>query len=1514
MAKTHETLLMGQRALSFGQVRLWALQQMDPLSSAYHIPLAYRVEGHIDAVALKSAALDLLRRHEPLATVILEQDGEPRGALRATGDDDISLFEFDISMLPATERGPSLQSLLKELVAKPFDLSSDHMMRISLIRVDESEFVLLIVIHHIACDGASLEILTQDLGRAYEAYSRDQTPSWEELAVSYADYADWQRNWLEDGELTRQLEAWRLYMHGAPSLLELPTDGLRRVESLRLAGYAKVELDSLSVQPLIGLANRQQTTLFTVLIACYGLLLGKLSGQDDVIVGIPVAGRSLPEVEGLIGFFVNTVPIRIKLSRKQTIDDLVANVKLAVAHALAFQDLPFDRLVDDLNVDRSLKSTPLFQVMFAWQPLQQGEGSTFLGLKASPIPIDLERSKFDISLALSMRPDGSLAGLAEYDTDLFSESRMQHWMAYLGQLLVTACAPEYRDIPIDALPLIGKVEQQKVIREFSSVDVDVMQQGVPTTLLKLLDEAFKVNGSSVAVTYGPSHMTYATLNDQANQLARHLMGSGVKPEDVVSIAMPSLPQTIVAIVAVLRCGATYLPIDLTYPEDRIQYMLRHSGATLMLGWGIDIASNRLMSAHQHLSAIDLSSDDVRQQIGRLAKDPLEQVISHFCVDPLNLAYLIYTSGSTGEPKGVGNTHEGVANLVLSLIRRFDAVASDRWTQFASLGFDVAVMEIMTALCSGATLVLFDEPMIRYDPYQLGQFIANNRISVCFLPPALAPEVDAKDLMRLRVLLVGGEALPSEAARRLAKVSCLFNSYGPTEASVCTTHTTQLLDDSMFGTAITPLGKPIDGVKVYVLDAALNVLPLGITGELYISGAGLARGYVGRSGLSAQRFIANPYGEPGSRMYRTGDLVRWREDGNLEYLGRADQQVKIRGFRIEPGEIEAVLLGLAGVGQASVQVREVAGEKRLVAYVVGKAGEAMPTAARMKEGLQAQLPEYMVPSSYVEMGVFPLTPNGKLDTRALPAPQIVGEQDYRAPVSEHEKLVASLFESLTGASRVGLDDSFFALGGHSLLAMRLVAKVRDALGVELALRELFMHPTVQGLSSVLSLLVLAAGDSRPEVIAGEGGTGQQRVLSYGQLRLWALDQIESGTASYNMPAGFRIRGELDARALDQALRDVLARHEPLRTVIVPLADGVIGELLALDEHHEVLRIEDWRERAADLAQIQRKLAFESARLFDLSRDVLLRSTLLRLSNDEYVLIVVMHHSAGDGVSIPLFIRDLGLAYEARCQGVAPSFAALPIRYADYAAWQRRWFEGSGALDRQLSYWRDRLSGAPDLLSLPTDHVRRAKRSRQSGCEPIHLDEAVSKGVQLLARAHETTAFGVLVALYGALLSRLSRQDDVVIGFPVAGRGTTQVEDLVGFFVNTLPLRLNLKAHQTVAAVLGLAREAVLEALTHQDVPFERMVEDLTDTRSLLHTPIFQAMMAWQTPSAQEQFLSERLAVESLQAALPQVKFDLTLSLGLQADGSIAGELEYDRSLFKASTVQSWARQFERLVTA
>uniref|UniRef100_UPI0040479496 condensation domain-containing protein n=1 Tax=Orrella sp. TaxID=1921583 RepID=UPI0040479496 len=869
----------------------------------------------------------------------------------------------------------------------------------------------------------------------------------------------------------------------------------------------------------------------------------------------------------------------------------------------------------------------------------------------------------------------------------------------------------------------------------------------------------------------------------------------------------------------------------------------------------------------------------------------------------NLAYIIYTSGSTGLPKGVGVTH---LNLKAFLGSFPDLVLPNQsWLAVTTLAFDIAALELYLPLVCGGCVGLIDGVSSK-DPLKIIEFAAVLKPSVMQATPTMWTALLQRGFDPVGLTcLIGGEASSVRLLHDLSRRAEVLNVYGPTETTIWSTR--YLVNSNSVETLI---GRPLSNEQVYVLDAALHVVPIDSIGELYISGAGLARGYAGRAGLSAQRFIANPYGEPGSRMYRTGDLVRWREDGNLEYLGRADQQVKIRGFRIEPGEIEAVLLGLAGVGQASVQVREVAGEKRLVAYVVGKAGEAVPTAARMKEGLQAQLPEYMVPSSYVEMGVFPLTPNGKLDTRALPAPQIVGEQDYRAPVSEHEKLVASLFESLTGASRVGLDDSFFALGGHSLLAMRLVAKLRDLTSLDLPLADLFAHQTVESLALLMDSLSLSV---KGEILPGEGALNDTfRTLSYGQLRIWAIDQIAVSASGYNMPFAVRLSGSVDTSALDAAASYVLARHEPLRTIIVKGSGEPSGQLIPIYPAHGHVCFIDWSEKDVDQSLIHETVITQTARLFDLTKDFLLRFVLIRLSEGEHILLFVLHHSAGDGASLHILMRDFGMAYQAHLNGLHPDLPALPVSYSDYAAWQRRWFEDSGVVQRQLSYWRDQLAGAPEFLTLPTDYARRAQRSRQAGYESVNLDKKVSTAVQSMARRFETTDFAILVASYGALLSRLSRQEDVVVGFPVAGRGATQVEDLVGFFVNTLPLRLNFNAQQTVGDVLVQAREAVVEALTHQDVPFERLVEDLTDTRSLLHTPIFQAEFAYQTQGAPSLELQE-VASTLVPVAHVQSKVDLTLFLVPNADGSITGQLEYDRSLFKASTVQSWARQFERLVT-
>jgi hypothetical protein len=708
--------------------------------------------------------------------------------------------------------------------------------------------------------------------------------------------------------------------------------------------------------------------------------------------------------------------------------------------------------------------------------------------------------------------------------------------------------------------------------------------------------------------------------------------------------------------------------------------------------------------------------------------------------------------------------------------------------------------------------------------------------------------------------------------------------------------------------------------------------VGVAGELYIAGAGLARGYLGRAGLTAERFVANPF-TPGARMYRSGDLARWTEDGVLEYLGRVDAQVKIRGFRIELGEIEAALVAIPGIAQCTVQARGEDGAKQLVAYLVASSGAVVGTGADgsipetsvIRSILASTLPDYMVPAAFVVLESLPLTPNGKLDVRALPAPEITGEGEYRAPVTEHEQLVASLFAELTGATRVGLDDSFFALGGHSLLAMRLLSQLRARTGLELALRILFEQPTVAGVAQALDQVqaeaqALAASGavsvSRPSIIPGQGvanpeADGTQRVLSYGQIRLWTLEQIEGASGNYNMPAALRLSGALQAQALELALRDVIERHEPLRTVIANEDGAPVGYVRELEAQTTLLEYEDLSglqepEREAALEEL---IAQDSTKPFDLSRDLMIRARLIKLSGDQHVLTLVMHHIAGDGVSMGVFCKELTQAYQAGTQDQAPELDPTRVSYADHAAWQRTWLEDSGELARQSQSWQAQLAGIPERLSLPTDYPREAGRSRAARYLPIEISAQTTAQLQVLANRHQTTLFTVLIALYGTLLGRLANQSDVVIGSPVAGRTTEQADGLIGFFINTLALRVDSSGHPDLNTLMERVKGSVNHALTHQDLPFERLVEDLGVTRSLSHTPVFQAMLAWQTQETASLSLGH-LTIEPMPVALAQTKFDLTLSIAPESDGAIRGVFEYDASLFNESRVAQWATWFVR----
>jgi len=1470
--------------LSYGQVRLWTLDRIEGPSATYNIPLALRLAGPLDAGALGQALADLAARHEPLRTVIVEVDGAPTGRLLPPPGPDRLLAIKDLSALEPAEREAVLAARVQEEASRPFDLAHDPSLRARLLRLGADEHTLVLVLHHGAADGSSIPVLLCDLAAAYAARRRGKAPGLAPLAISYADHAAWLRSWLEQGgELERQLAHWRSRLAGAPELLSLPADRPRRASRARTAGHLPVRLTPEQVHPLAALALAQGTTLFAVLLAGYAALLGRLARQEDVVIGSPVAGRGRPELDPLCGFFVNTLALRLDLSGNPDAAGLVGRARDAVLDALAHQEVPFERLVEDLAVGRSLGDNPLFQAMLAWQS-QDSAGELELGdIRATVLPVELPRAKFDLTLSLAPTSDCGIAGVLEYDADLFDAATVRRWIGYWQRTLSGLTTQPTR--PLAVVPLLDDAERAHLDALGRCA---AAYRYVPVNSL-IAARAAASPGSPAVYAADGSGLTYAELLAWSGAITARLAGLGQLRGRPIGLAAARGPGLIAGLLGILRASGIALPLDPAQPEARLAQLLAEAEPAALLA---DAAGRAALPPSGPVPVLSLDAPMHDSTAPAIEPGPDE------------LAYLLYTSGSTGTPKGVAMGHGALSNLVQWQMDLSGSTGAGRTLQFTPPTFDVAFQEILSTLAAGGCLVVIDDTE-RRDSQQLLRHLHAHAVTRLFLPfaalQALAEAVDGRPaLPALREVITAGEALrATPPLRRLfaALPGCsLWNHYGPTETHVATAQ--RLAGDPDAWPELPPIGRPIPGAVARILDAAGESLPAGVAGELWLGGAILAAGYWQQPALTTERFVT----VGGERLYRTGDLVRWRADGTLDFLGRADDQLKIRGYRVEPGEVETALLALPGVHNAAVVPwRDAGGYPQLVAHVVA-AGRAP---AELRAALAAKLPDYMVPSAFVALEALPLTPNGKLDRRALPAPEgIETGTHYRAPRDAGEALLCALYGEFTGAARVGIDDGFFALGGHSLLALRLIARLRQEQGVELPLRSLFEHPAPEALARVLAR---AQRDAMPPIPPGAGRDGNRVVLSYGQVRLWTLDRIEGPSATYNIPLALRLAGPLDAGALGQALADLAARHEPLRTVIVEVDGAPTGRLLPPPGPDRLLAIKDLSalEPAEREAVLAARVQEEASRPFDLARDPSLRARLLRLGADEHALVLVLHHGAADGSSIPVLLRELGTVYTARSRGEAPGLAPLTVSYADHAAWQRSWLERGGELERQLAYWRGRLAGAPELLSLPTDRPPCADRARTAGSLPVTLGPAQVRSLEALALAQGTTLFAVLLAGYAALLGRLARQEDVVIGSPVAGRGRPELDPLCGFFVNTLALRLDLSGNPDAAGLVGRARDAVLDALAHQEVPFERLVEDLAVGRSRGHTPLFQAMLAWQSQEPAGDFALDNISAKALPVELSRAKFDLTLSLAPMPDGGITGVLEYDADLFDAATAERWA---------
>ncbi|HEV2148540.1 MAG TPA: amino acid adenylation domain-containing protein, partial [Longimicrobiaceae bacterium] len=1453
---------------------------------AYNMPGALRLRGRLHVAALRASLDGLVRRHEALRTVFAEQDGAPVQVIQAAAP--VALPVVDLRGVPEAEREPEAERLAAEEALRPFDLARGPLLRSTLVRLGGADHVLLITLHHVVSDGWSMGVLVREVSALYAAYGRGEEPRLPELAVQYADYAVWQRGWLSGEVLEAQIRFWKEKLAGAPPLLGIPTDRPRAAGRSARAASHRFELPAAVSRELRALSRREGATLFMTLLAAWQALLGRYAGQEDVVVGSPIAGRSRRETEGLVGFFVNMLALRTELEGDPSWRELVGRVREGALGAYEHQELPFERLVEELEVERSLAHTPVFQVTFA---LERSPAQDVLALG----DLAVERfgggggvGKFDLDLTLE---DGgeTLAGALVYRAALWDAETVGRLAGHLELLLEAMAADPTRRVA--EISLLRDAERVQVLESWNATAAPYP----PACVHELVAAQAARTPCAAAVVFRGETLSYAELESRANRLAHHLRRLGVGPETRVGVCLERTLELVVALLAVLKAGGAYVPLDPAYPRERLGWMQEDAGVALVLTSsalaGVLPTGTRGLALDAARAAVDAEPDG--------APEP--------GVLPENLSHVIFTSGSTGRPKGVMIRHSSVV-VLLHWLR--EAVSDEERASVlfsTSINFDVSVAEVFGTLAWGGKLVLVENAL---------ELSALEEPVVCasMVPTAAAVLLRMGGIPAcVRTLNLGGEALPNDLAQALyalGTVEKVGNLYGPTED---TTYSTYSLVER--GAERVLVGRPVAGTQAYVLDGEMQPGPVGVVGELYLAGEGLSRGYAGRPELTAERYLPNPFAAPGSRMYRVMDRVRWHSTGELEYLGRTDFQVKVRGFRIELGEIEAALRSHPAVREAAAVVREDAsgapGDRRIVAYVVPVDGAA-PAAAEMRVHVKARLPEYMVPSAFVSLETLPLNPNGKLDRRALPAPEASQGGGYVAPRTPTEELLAGIFAEVLGLApeRVGARDDFFELGGHSLLATRAASRARVAFGVEVPLRAIFEAPTVAALAAEVDALLRAgAGTAAPPVVPVPRDPLRGLPLSFAQQRLWFIDRLQPGSAAYNIPAAMRIRGALDVGALRRAFTEVVRRHEALRTVLVD--EGGEAMQVILPAAPVPLPVLDFSGLAGETRQAEalRRPGEEGRRPFDLSRGPLLRVALARLGEEEWLLCLTMHHVVGDGWSIVVLARELSTLYVAYREGRESPLPELPVQYADYAVWQREWLRGE-VLEAQLRYWREQLEGAPPLLELPTDHLRRGGPGAAEASRGFAVPAGVTRALRGLGRRESATLFMTLLAGWQSLLGRYAGQEDVVVGTPVAGRSRAEVEGLIGFFVNTLVMRADLGGDPTFRELLGRLREAALGAYQHQEVPFEKLVEELGVERSLAQTPLFQVMFVLQN--------NERAVLELGHATLERVesgtsaaRFDLSLHLE-ETDRGIEGALSYRRELWDAGTMARLLDQFGHLL--
>ncbi|MCW7550878.1 amino acid adenylation domain-containing protein, partial [Photorhabdus sp. APURE] len=1466
----------GELPLSFAQQRLWFLSQLDGVSKTYHIPMALRLRGQLNISVLQQALDTLFSRHEALRSIFVSVDDQPQVRL-LTSDNGVPLVQHDLRGISDAE--VILERLSTEEIYTPFALSEGPLIRACLIQLTDNEYQFLLTQHHIVSDGWSVSVLMRELSVLYIAFLAEQPNPLLPLTIQYPDYAAWQRQWFTVKRLQAQSDYWRMMLADAPVLLDLPTDKPRPPQQSFVGNVLPIALDKELTESLKRLSKQHGVTLFMVLLSAWTTVLSRLSGQDDLVIGTPSAGRGRQEVESLIGFFVNTLALRIDLSNELNVTELLAHVRQTTLTAQENQDLPFEQVVEIVQPPRRLAHTPLFQAMFAWQNNEHTEWK-LPGLTVIPAVPSFNTVKFDLELEL-FEEEGKIVGYLGYSTALFNQPTIKRHIGYLHTVLqVMAANPQQRVREID---ILAPAERRLLLETWNAT-----KTAYPDSLCihQLFEQLVERMPDATALIYKEQTLSYAELNTRANRLARQLIEQGVRPGDQVALLLARSIELVVAQLAVLKAGAVYVPVDPDVPDERKNWLISDCAARLLLtDTRTEIPADLAVPLFRLPDEKNMNSeqDSINPDLPRSSTE---------------LAYIMYTSGSTGTPKGILVPHRAVVRLVVN--NGYAEIGPDDRVAFtANPAFDAGTFEVWAPLLNGGTLVVIDHTTLLTPP-ELVRALQTHRITVLSLVVGLFNQLAEElspALPQIKLLIVGGDALDPHVISQVLNThppQRLLQAYGPSEGTTFTT--TYRIDALAPGATHIPIGRPIANTRVYLLDAERQPVPLGVTGEIYIGGDGVACGYLNRPELTAERFLVDPFSDaPDAQMYRTGDLARYLPDGNLEFLGRNDQQVKIRGFRIEPGEIEARLMDCPAVREAAVLALGDGPDKRLVAYVAAEAEDGLVNSLRVR--LSTLLPDYMVPAAFVRLEAFPLTPNGKLDRRALPAPDeaAFARQAYEAPQGETEAALAAIWRELLSIEHISRHDNFFTLGGHSLLAVRMMNRI-TALGIELPLTVLFEFPSLVALAEAIKIRL---GEQNNRLPAIQPISRKDKLpLSFAQQRLWFLAQLEDVSKTYHIPMALRLCGQLDIIAWQQALDVLFARHEALRSTFV-MVDGQPQVVLLPANSGMPIKRYDLRTASDMDEQCQRLCTQEIEAPFDLAQGPLIRAALIQRADEDYIFLLTQHHIVSDGWSVGVLMRELNALYTTFLMGQPVPLPPLVVQYPDYAAWQRQWFSIE-RLQSQSDYWRSMLADAPILLDLPTDRPRWPEQSFAGNFVPIKLDTELTTALKQLSEHHGVTLFMVLLSAWSVVLSRLSAQEDIVIGTPSAGRNRQEIESLIGFFVNTLALRIDLSGALNVAELLERVREIALMAQVHQDLPFEQVVEIVQPPRRLAHTPLFQVMFAWQNDEHTEWKLPG-LTVTPADQSFNSVKFDLELEL-FEEEGKIVGYLGYSTALFNQPTIK------------